>query len=153
MNRQRALLIDVYSRPASWQRATTRVDGRALALTVGLLVLLACAGLLYLSQASTAAELRYTLRERRAQQQLLQERITLLRCQIAQSESITSLEPRAERLGLVDAMPGDPEMVCYVPAPVTTAEPAGPKQLGGLTALWGWLRQRLMPAPQAARLR
>lgn len=157
MNRQRALLVDVYSRPASWQRATTRVDGHALVLAVGLLMLLTCAGLLYLSQASTAAELRYTLQERREKQQELQEQITRLRCMVARLESITSLEPRAERLGLVDAQPGDPEMVCYVPATALAAA-AGPPgsqrrawPVFDLSALLEWLH--LAPAPQSAQLR
>lgn len=151
MNRQRALLVDTYSRPASWQRAATRIDGRALGLTVMLLVLLTCAGLLYLVQASTVAELRYALREQWRQEQEMRERVALLRCQVAESQSITSLEARAERLGLVDASPDDPQVVCYVPAPVrptpaSSCEVARPA-IGGRAVL-EWLRARLLPLTQ-----
>ncbi len=151
MNQQRALLVDVYSRPASWQRAATRIDGHALALIVGLLVLLASAGLLYLLQASAATELRFMLQERRAQEQALQEQIIHLRCQIALGQSISSLEPRAERLGLVDASPGDPLVLCYVPVPTPIPAQAermrAPVELDRtLQELWRWLRARLQPA-------
>ncbi len=125
VNQQRALLFDVHSRPTSWQRAATRIDRHVLGLVVGLLALLAMAGLLYLSQASMAAELRYVLREHQRDELKLHEALTALRCQIARGESITSLEERTGRLGLVDAPPGDPQVVCYVPAAVAVGAPAG----------------------------
>lgn len=120
MNQQRALFVDLYSRPAAYQRAATRASGRALALIVGLLVLLALAGLLYLSQASTATEMRYALLVRRGEEARLQEEILLLRCQVAQHQSIGSLEERAQRLGFVDASPNDRQIVCAMPAAPAT---------------------------------
>ncbi len=63
MNDQRALILDAYPRRTTWQPATTRIDGRVLGLILGLLLLAAAAGLLYLTQASAATETRFCLAE------------------------------------------------------------------------------------------
>lgn len=156
MNQQRALYVDLYSRPAAYQRAATRASGRALALIVGLLVLLALAGLLYLSQASTATEMRYALLVRRGEEARLQEEILLLRCQVAQRQSIGSLQERAQKLGFVDASPNDPQMVCAMPvasaprasAPIATS-PRELEATAGAPAPLAWLL-RAVPGLQLA---
>lgn len=150
MNRERVLFVDLYSRPATYQRAATRISSRALALLVGLLVLLALAGFLYLSQASTAAEMRYTLLSRQREETRLQEQIIVLRCEVAQHESIASLQERAARLGLVDASPNDPQIVCSVPvgAGAGTATPvagAGAAEAEPAPAPLEWLLKHLVP--------
>lgn len=126
MSQQRVLLVDLHTRPATLQRAATRVGGRALGLVVGLLALFTLAGLLYLSQASTAAEMRYALAQEQRDALALQERVTVLRCQIARGASITGLEERSSKLGLVDASSSDPRVVCDMPPPPASVagEPA-----------------------------
>ncbi|MDI7277542.1 MAG: hypothetical protein QME94_16310 [Anaerolineae bacterium] len=121
MNQQRVLYFDVCSRQAAVRPATTRVNTRLLALSAVFLLLVALGALLYLTQASTAAGMRYRLSGAERVQADLQEEISALRCQIAAAESMASLEARVEALGLVDASPNDPVMICQVPA-----APAGP---------------------------
>jgi hypothetical protein len=109
--------MDVCSRRMSAQPATTRVDARVLGLSVLFLLLVTAAGLLYLSQASTVAELRYRLSESEWRRASLQEDIAHLRCQIASSQSLAGMEERWQRLGLVPAQPDDlVVVVCSVPA-------------------------------------
>lgn len=148
----------MYSRPASWQRAATRISGRALALIVGLLVLLTLAGLLYLTQASTAAEMRYSLVQREREETRLQEQITALRCQVAQHQSVGSLQERAQKLGLVDASPSDPQVICYVPADAAMganlsglAQPEEPRSTIQVPAPLEWLLLTLVHGFQAAQ--
>lgn len=128
MNDQRALILDAYPRRTTWQPATTRIDGRVLGLIMGLLLLAAAAGLLYLTQASAATEARFRLAEVEAEQADLAEQISVLRCQVAASESFGALEKRAAGLGLVDAPPNDPVIVCVVPdgpSPSSAAQQGG----------------------------
>ncbi len=126
MNDQRTLYLDAYSRRTSWKPAATRLDGRLLALAAVLLLLVTTAGLLYLSQASAAAQMRYRLLDSERQQDELQERIAVLRCQVAAGESLASLERRVARLGLADAPADAPIVVCYVPAPPAPAVVTAP---------------------------
>ncbi|MCL6432065.1 MAG: hypothetical protein K6V36_14585 [Anaerolineae bacterium] len=145
MNQQRVLYFDVRSRHAAIRPATTRVNTRVLGLTVTFLLLIGLGALLYLSQASTAAQLRYHLAETEQVQSGLQEEITALRCEIAAAESITSLEGRVAALGLVDAPPDEAVMICQIPAelprPVGAEDavprhaPAGDSLLGRLLSL------------------
>jgi len=148
LNPQRVLFVDMHSRPASLQRAATRIDARLFGLILGLLSLLALAALLYLSQAGAAAELRYAVRERERTAQRLQGRVAALRCEIAQGESITSLEARAQRLGLVDAPPGEHQVEYEAPAPAVVASPlpaASSAQPEARPTPWEWLFSRLWP--------
>lgn len=133
MNGQRVLYLDVCSRPTLGQPAATRVDGRLLALALALLLLITAAGLLYLSQASTLAQLRYQLAGNEQEQAELKEQIALLRCQLAARQSLAGLEARVQELGLVDAAPDDPIMVCYVDAPAGPM--GGQEQAAGPTSL------------------
>jgi len=156
VNHERALFVDLYSRPATYQRAATRISSRALALVVGLLLLLTLAGLLYLSQASTAAGMRYSLLQRQREEARLQEQILLLRCEVAQHQSIGALQERAQKLGLVDASPNDPQILCSIPA--ATAEGAAvtappPAERGAEATAPGpleWLLLHLVPGFQMA---
>jgi hypothetical protein len=116
VNDQRAWLIDLYPRRTPWRQAATHCDGRFLAMAMGLVLLVAAAGLLYLSQASTAAGLRYRLTGLRDEQSSLHEDIALLRVEIAANASCLALEERTQRLGLIDAPAGTSYAVCYVPA-------------------------------------
>ena len=156
MNHERVLYVDLYSRPLTYQRAATRISGRALALIVGLLVLLTRAGLLHLAQASTAAGLRYALVVRQREEARLQEEIILLRCQVAQHESIASLQERAGKLGLVDASPNDPQIVCSIPAgpgedyPATATAATGSGRAAAAPTPLEWLLQQLVPGPSWA---
>ena len=126
MNDRRVLYVDLYPRRLEVRRAATRLDARLLALSMALLLLTATAGLLYLSQASTVAQLRYWLADNEHQQATLLEEIARLRGQVAASQSLASLERRVEELGLVDAPPGGPVVVYYV----STAEPAASEDGG-----------------------
>ena len=114
--------MDVTLRRVSWQRATTRVPNRILGLSAVLLLLVAFAGLLYLTQASAAAEMRYQLQSREVEQATLQEELASLRCQIAARECLPVVEQRVAQLGLVDAPLDQPVAICYVPESI--AEPA-----------------------------
>ncbi|MGQ9684196.1 MAG: hypothetical protein ACUVX9_16825 [Anaerolineae bacterium] len=114
-NGQRTLYMDVTFRRVSWQRATTRVPNRILGLSAVLLLLVAFAGLLYLTQASAAAEMRYQLESREMEQAALQEELASLRCQIAARECLPVVEQRVAQLGLVDAPLDQPVAICYIP--------------------------------------
>mgnify|MGYP005838586549 CR=1 FL=1 len=127
MNDSRVLFIGAYPRRMGRQQAATRVDGRLLGLIVGLLALAAAAGLLYLSQASAAAQLQYRLCAAEACQAELWQEIALLRCRIATADTYASLEARAARLRLVDAPSGGPYLVCDV----SPAQATGPASEAG----------------------
>ncbi len=96
-------------------RGATRVDYRSLILVLGLLSLAAFAGVLYLSQASVATELRFALGSAEAQAEDLYERNLALRQEIARSGSLTGIEARAQRLGMVSGPLAGPYVACIVP--------------------------------------
>lgn len=152
MNQQRVLYFDVRSRHAAIRPATTRVNTRVLGLTVTFLLLIGLGALLYLSQASTAAQLRYHLSETERVQSSLQEEITALRCEIAAAESITSLEGRVAALGLVDAPPDDAVMVCQMPAgpDPTEGQDAVPSQRPGTDSILDRLLSLLALRPRSS---
>jgi hypothetical protein len=150
VSNQHALYLDVYSRRMSVRPATTRLDGRLLGLCVTFLLLITAAGLLYLTQAGTVAQLRYELQETGQERAGIEEQIAYLRSQIAEGQSIAGLEERVDGLGLVDASAEDPIVVCGVAAEqdeaaqVDGAEqaPSGSLGLGRLFAL-------LAPSPDS----
>lgn len=104
-----------YPRRATGARNATRVDLHALILIVGLLALTAFAGVLYLSQASVAAELRYRLDCIEGESAELWERNVALQLRIADLEDLAVVESRANHLGMVNAPLGGPYMACTVP--------------------------------------
>ena len=104
-----------YPRRAVSTRGATRVDYHSLVLVIGLLALAAFAGVLYLSQASLAAELRYRLSAAEGQKQDLWERNLALREAISRSTRLASIEERANRLGMVDAPIAGSYVACAVP--------------------------------------
>lgn len=112
--------------------AATRLDGRLMALSVALLLLISAAGFLYLSQASTVAHLRYCLADSAHAQAKLEEEIAYLRCQIASKQSLASLEGRVEELGFVDASADAPVLICRVSSsesdPTALLEDSGAQQ-------------------------
>lgn len=126
VSNQRVLYLDVCSRRMSVRPAATRLDGRLLGLCVAFLLLITAAGLLYLSQASTVAQLRYQLAENGRERAALEEQVASLRCEVAAVQSIVSLEERIERLGLVDAAEAGPIVVCRVTPAEDEAQP-GPQ--------------------------
>lgn len=157
MNEQRMLLDCAYPRLNLIRPAARRIDGRLLGLCAGLLALLAAAALLYLSQASAAAELRYRLGDLEREQAELYEQVALLRCQTATNDRLANLEARAEELGLVDAPPSHSYVVCYVPTPVALPKQASPRasrpETGPLSAIDSLLaRLAARPGPQAMAL-
>jgi hypothetical protein len=152
VNGRRALYMDLHAHQMEVQRAATRLDPHLLGLTMALLLLTAAAGLLYLSQASTVAQLRYCLADNEREQAALLEQIALLRCEVAASQSFGSLEQRVEELGLVDAPPDEPVMMCYVePAPFGGDGPAGSQ--AGPGASWNPLDRLRSLLASGPRLR
>ncbi len=125
VNEQRTLYVDFYPRRAPWQPAATRLDLRLLGLAIGLLLLVAAAGMLYLSQASAIAELRYRLLDNERVQRELGEQIVELRVQVAMAQSLDNLENRVAGLGLVDASPTDPVAFCYLATPAAPGPSRG----------------------------
>ena len=107
-------------------RSATRVNLHALVLVIGLLALMAFAGVLYLSQASVAAELRYRLDGAAVEAADLWEQNVALRQRIADMEGLAVVEKRAGRLGLVNAPAGGPYMACSPAAPLPSAGTAAP---------------------------
>ncbi len=95
-------------------RGATRIDQHSLILVIGLLVLAAFAGVLYLSQASVAAELRFGLVARQNEAQDLWEQNLALQRRIADAEHLAAIEARVARLGMVDAPATGPYIVCTV---------------------------------------
>ncbi len=96
-------------------RSATRVDYRSLILVLGFLSLAAFAGVLYLSQASVATELRFALGSAEEQTEDLYERNLALRQEIARASSLAGVEARAQRLGMVSAPLTGPYVACVVP--------------------------------------
>jgi hypothetical protein len=94
------------------------VDYRSLVLLIGLLTLAAFAGVLYLSQASLAAELQYRLSDAEWQAEDLWERNLALRHEICSAARLATIEARAADLGLVDA----PANAIYVACTLSEAE-------------------------------
>ncbi len=115
------------SRRVGSTRGATRVDYHSLVLVVGLLALAAFAGVLYLSQASVAAGLRYRLGEAEREQRELWVDNLALRQAICTAERLTTVEERSARLGLVDAPVMGPYLACTVPesAPATVRRTPG----------------------------
>jgi hypothetical protein len=93
-------------------RSATRVDLHALVLVIGLLALMAFAGVLYLSQASVAAELRYRLDGAAIEAADLWEQNVVLQQRIADMQRLAIVEKRAGHLGLVNAPADGPYMAC-----------------------------------------
>ena len=151
MSNQRVLYLDVYSRRMSVRPATTRLDGRLLGLCVTLLLLITAAGLLYLTQAGTVAQLRYELQENGQERAALEEQLAYLRSRIAEGQSLAGLEERVEHLGLVDASAEDPIVVCRVAAAQDEAAQADGAQqrAAGSPAGLGRLFSLLAPSPDA----
>ncbi len=111
-------------------RSVTRIDRHALILVLGLLTLAAFAGVLYLSQASVAAELRFRLADAEGEAQDLWQRNFALRQEIADRERLDAVEERASRLGMVDAPLGEQYIACALPPAelALTGRPGGPVQ-------------------------
>ncbi len=116
-----------YPKRIAGPRSVTRIDRHSLILIVGLLALAAFAAVLYLSQASAAAELRFRLSGAEAEAQDLWQRNLALRLEIADLERLERVEERATRLGMVDAPSGEPYIACTLPSegPAVTTRPAG----------------------------
>jgi hypothetical protein len=91
------------------------VDYHSLILIIGLLALAACAGVLYLSQASMAAELRYGLAGAGVEKQTLWEQNLALREAICSAERLDAVEAHAARLGMLDAPATGPYVACVAP--------------------------------------
>jgi len=130
-------------------RSATRVDRRTLLLIVGLLTLAALAGVLYLSQAGVAAELRYRLYAREDEARALWEQNLMLKRAIADADRLEVAEAQANRLGMVTAPAGGSYVAVAVPeaAPAVAARPASTGQAVGdvsylerLAAELGWDR-------------
>ena len=132
-------------------RSVTRIDRHSLALILGLLALVALAGVLYLSQASVAAELRYRLADAEGETQRLWAQNLALRQEIADLGRLSAVEQRVARLGMVEAPISGPYIACTVPQPgPVLARPAADTppaadQPGGLWGLvarsLGWVSQ------------
>ncbi len=116
-----------YPRREVTTRNTTRVDHRSLILVIGLLTLAACAGVLYLSQASMAAELHFRLDQAQQARQALGEQNLAVRQQIADRGRLSAVEERAARLGMIDAPASGSFLAC-------AASPAQPEATSPLTA-------------------
>jgi len=98
-------------------RSVTRIDRHSLVLILGLLTLVALAGVLYLSQASVAAELRYRLADAEDRTQRLWEQNLALRQEISDLGRLSAVEQRVTRLGMVEAPTSGPYIACVVPRP------------------------------------
>lgn len=137
-----------YPKRAAGPRSVTRIDRHSLILVLGLLTLAAFAGVLYLSQASVAAELRFGLADAEEEAQDLWQRNFSLRQQIADRERLDAVEERASRLGMVDAPAGEPYIACALPPAelALTGRPAGPVEAAGAGAAsspWARIAYRL----------
>lgn len=149
-----------YPRRAGSTRSTTRVDYHSLVLVLGLLSLAAFAGVLYLSQASVAAQLHFRLEGAEWEAQDLRVRNVLRRQEIADSERLATIEERAAHLGMVSAAPSRTYLTCVVPQVQPAARPrsatvaqAQEDQQAG-SSLWSRLAHRLGLArsPRAEQL-
>ncbi len=96
-------------------RSVTRLGRHSLILVVGVLTLAALAGVLYLSQASVAAELRFRLAETERQTHDVWGRNFALQQEIADLTRLDAVEERATRLGMVDAPASGSYVACTVP--------------------------------------
>lgn len=140
----------LYPRRTGAVRSATRVDYRSLLLIIGLLALLAFGGVLYLSQASAAAELRFRLGAAEQEAEDLLAQNLGLREEIARSQRLTTIEERVARLGMVSASVEGPFLVCVLPqreepAPSAAVAPVGeaPSE-GGRTGFWARLLSRFL---------
>lgn len=137
-----------YPRREASARGATRIDRHALILVIGLLTLVALAGVLYLSQASVAAEMRFGLGGLEQEAAILWQEILTQRREIADRTRLAAVEERAARLGMVEAAAG-PYVACTMPAttrvtarpPAERDEVARLEQPGG--GSWGRLLSRL----------
>lgn len=158
-SRRRAFSL-VYPQRVGSTRSTTRVDYHSLVLALGLLSLAAFAGVLYLSQASVAAELRFRLEGSEWEAQDLRVRNMLLQQEIADAERLATIEERAVHLGMVSAAPGRTYLACVVPpvqpasraSSATVAQAQEDQQAG--SSLWSRLAHGLGLArsPRAEQL-
>lgn len=147
-----------YPRREVGPRSVTRIDRHSLILIIGLLTLAAFAGVLYLSQASVAAELRFRLADAGSKSQGLWERNLALRQEIADLKRLPAVEERASRLGMVDASAGDPYVVCAVPkarpALSRPVEPQPQASVDAASSLWSLVARQMgwqpRPEPLAA---
>lgn len=116
-----------YPRRVGSTRAATRVDYHSLGLIIGLLALAASAGVLYLLQASMAAELRYRLADAEWERRILWEGNLALQQQLSAAECLATVEHRAADLGMVNAPAQGAYVACVVPGPRPPAmrRPAG----------------------------
>jgi hypothetical protein len=116
-----------YSRRVGSTRGATRVDYHSLVLIIGLLALAAFAGVLYLSQASVAAELRYGLAGAEEERQSLWEGNLALREAICSAERLDTVEAHATHLGMLDAPVTGPYVACVSPETdtATARRPSG----------------------------
>lgn len=92
-----------------------------------MLALAAFAGVLYLSQASMAAELRYRLAGAEGEKQALWEGNLALREAICSAERLDTVEAHAARLGMLDAPVTGPYVACVAPGTgtATVRRPSG----------------------------
>jgi hypothetical protein len=140
-------------------RAATRVNNHSMLLVVGFLALVAFACVLYLSQASTAAELRFRLGEREKEARVLWEQSLSLQRDIADAERLATIEGRAAKLGLVRAPASGPYVACDMPTDTLVARdvarPVATKPAEPAESLWQQVARRLglvhtTTAPQSA---
>ena len=136
------------------RQALSRFDRRFYGLILGVLLLVASACLLYLTQAGSAAALRYRLLVVEQEQDRLAEEIALLRTDLAYADRQEALDSRIERLGLVDAPLSGPYVVYYEPAAApATAQASGPSQAAKRLTPIEWLWGALKPQPQRQAMR
>jgi len=138
-----------YPRREAGPRSVTRIDRHSLILVIGLLALVAFAGVLYLLQASVAAQLRYRLYESEWQARDIWGRNFALRQEIADLERLSAVEERAARLGMIDA-PAGPYIACTMPGTqfARSGQPAATQVQAGAEAaptagLWTLVAERL----------
>lgn len=116
-----------YPRRVESTRGATRVDYHSLILVIGVLALAAFAGVLYLSQASVAAGLRYRLSDAEWEQRELWVSNLALRQAICSAGRLEAVEERASHLGMIDAPVMGPYVACVVPS----SKPATARRVSG----------------------
>jgi len=155
MASRRMTVSCAYPRREARARNATRIDRRSLILVVGLLTLTAFAGVLYLSQAGVAAELRYRLSVTEGEAQGVWENNLALQKEIADLGRLQSVEERAAHLGMIPA-PSTAVYIAYtVPnaqlastsrplaeAPSAMVQPAAGDAWGQLAQRLGWAAGR-----------
>ncbi|MCL6430319.1 MAG: hypothetical protein K6V36_05580 [Anaerolineae bacterium] len=142
-----------YPRRVGAVRSATRVDHRSLMLLAGLLALLAFAAVLYLSQASKVAELRFRLGAAEQEAEGLWVLNLSLREEIARSQRLDTIEERVAHLGMVSATVDGPYLVCVLPhrgEPGVSAAPAEAPAKSAPAGLWGRLLSRFALAGKPA---